>query len=94
MEQRKTEIFIQTRERIFVRNGSPAEQIFCQLCDTETALLMPERAAVALNMTTREIYRRIESGRVHFIETTDGLTLVCRQSLANLNFAKILDTKE
>lgn len=81
MEQRKTEIFIQTRERIFVRGGSQTEQLFCKFCDAETVLIAPERAAVALNLTTREIYRRIESGKVHFIETSNGLVFICLSSL-------------
>ena len=94
MEQKKTEIFIRTRERIFVRRSMNKLQAFCAECQTETVFVLPEQAAMQTGTSIREIFRRLENGAIHFTEMTDGLTLVCQQSLLNINFAKILDTKE
>jgi hypothetical protein len=42
---------------------------------------MPERVAVEFNLTTRENFRLVENGTIHFLENADGLTHICRTSL-------------
>lgn len=83
MQQRKSEIFIQTRERIFVRRSVNELQAVCAECQTEIVFILPEQAALQAGTSVREIFCRVESGAVHFIETADGLTLVCPASLEN-----------
>jgi hypothetical protein len=45
------------------------------------SMATPEEASRLTGLTCREISRRVEAGRVHFIETTDGLLFVCLKSL-------------
>lgn len=51
----------------------------CQKCEVESLMFPPERIAELTNISTREIYRLIESGKVHFIEKER--ILVCVESL-------------
>ena len=38
-------------------------------------------AAALMHKSVRSIYARIETGSVHFVETADGLLLLCARSL-------------
>ena len=83
MKQKTTEIFIETQERIVFRQTSAREiETACAACDSDSIFIQPERAAFLFNLTTREIYRRIERGTIHFLETDAGATLVCAASLS------------
>ena len=44
-------------------------------------MLKPERIAEAADIRTREIYRRIETGKVHFVERNSEDIFVCIQTL-------------
>jgi excisionase family DNA binding protein len=44
-------------------------------------MVTPDEAAQLCAVSTRTIYRRIESGRCHFIETENGFSLICIKSL-------------
>jgi len=37
----------------------------------------PEQAAALLGITPREVYRRVEKGALHFMETDAGTLLIC-----------------
>lgn len=47
-------------------------------------MLSPEAAAVLFGVPLRWVYRRIESGELHFHETGEGSVLVCRSSLKSI----------
>ena len=81
MKLKTTRISIETCERIIVRRLPDALAAFCPRCRSESLFVMPERAAVEFNLTTREIFRLVEGGALHFLEDEDGLALVCRASL-------------
>lgn len=84
MKQQTTEFYIETRERIVFRRTSAQEvETVCAACGGAAAVfIVPERAAFLFDLTTREIYRRIERGAIHFLETDAGATLVCAASLS------------
>lgn len=44
-------------------------------------MVTAERAAALSGLSTRAIYRKIESRQIHFIETADGRLWVCGNSL-------------
>ena len=44
-------------------------------------MVTPDQAAQICQVSSRTIYRRIESGRLHFSETERGFALICLQSL-------------
>jgi len=45
-------------------------------------MVTADEAANLAGVTTRTVYRRIEQGKVHFMETAEGRVLVCVNSLA------------
>ncbi len=73
--KRRTEIVIETRQLIFLKRIQSAAISFCAECGSE--MLKPETAAFFSQIGTREIYRRVENGTIHFIEERDGSLLVC-----------------
>jgi len=82
MKNKKTEILIETHERTLVRWLEKEVRAFCRPCLTEGFFILPERAAIESGASVREIFRLVESGAVHFIETENRLTLICRASLS------------
>jgi len=82
MKNKKTEILIETHERTLIRWLEKEVRSFCRGCLTEGFFILPERAAIETGTSVREIFRMVESGAVHFIETDNRLTLICRASLS------------
>ena len=81
--RRKVEIVIETRQTAVVRSPEGrATQRLCPLCAAVGRMVTPEEAAGVACVTARAVYGLVESGRVHFVETPDGLLLICLNSLA------------
>jgi hypothetical protein len=57
----------------------------CSRCEAEQVMLTPAAASRMAGISTREIYRRVESGHLHFVEGDAGQLLVCSQSLREEN---------
>lgn len=80
-KSKKYLIATETHEIFIVRNGREKLCGFCAECGREVELLNID-SAVALTATgTREIFRLVETGKIHSIEMTNGLLLLCRHSL-------------
>lgn len=80
--KRKKTITIQTIQQTVIRpisNQTTTKQ--CEFCQAEVEMAPPELAAKFLQISVREIYRRIESGSLHFIETESGTVFICQNSL-------------
>jgi hypothetical protein len=75
---RTTTIAVETEETVVLRIWRPL-RAGCPACGAEMA--RPEAAAVATGLRPREIYRRVEAGTVHFLESEDGALAVCLDSL-------------
>lgn len=73
----RTEIHIETREVFVVRSLSQPCIAWCEACGVEVRIVTPEQAAARAHTTPREIYRRIEDGSQHTVETSDGTTFLC-----------------
>lgn len=74
-----TEIEIEFSEIVaYSRRGAKFEG-FCPQCESSVEMYTPHAAAILSHTTERGVYRLIESGKIHFIET-DGV-LVCLNSL-------------
>jgi len=78
---RTTEITIEKSEFIVVHRTHRSASAWCVECGKHVRLINPEDAAIATGLNVREVYRRIEAGEVHFVETRDGAPLVCIKSL-------------
>jgi hypothetical protein len=53
-------------------------------------MLLPEHAAVLSNTTPREIYRRVENGEVHFVETREGDLFICCRTITSIKPAEAM----
>jgi len=79
---RITEIAVETDEVVMVRKlGSPVAA-WCRECEGPVSMVTPEEAAALTAVSWREISRQVETGQVHFMETLDGLLLICVNSLS------------
>ena len=67
----QNERFIIQRERTFFE--------WCRVCQSRQIFASPESMARRLEVTQREIFRRLESGRIGFAELSQGKVLVCLQ---------------
>ena len=57
------------------------EKRFCEHCFAEVRWLVPEEAMLLANASLREIFRLIETDKIHFVESAEGFLLVCAESL-------------
>src|SRR5688572_14035681 len=78
---RTTEITVEKSESFVVRRAPYSVPAWCASCGKRVRLVKPEEAAVAAGLNVREVYRRIETGNVHFVEAWDGTLVVCIRSL-------------
>lgn len=56
---------------------------FCSDCEHEVELLTLDQTVNRTGKTARELFRQIEAGEIHSIETASGHLLVCLDSLGN-----------
>ena len=77
----KTEITIETQRTFIVRRRPSLIQAWCAGCAAIASFASPEDAAQLAGGSAREIYRRVEAGQLHFIETGDRWLRVCIASL-------------
>jgi len=77
---RKTIITIETRRRTVIRQGA-RRTFWCEFCESRVESLTPEQISGSYGIASREIYRRIEAGAVHFAENTNGAVFICVNSL-------------
>lgn len=81
MKRRKrTEITVETSLLVF-RGSTNRSAVWCIECSSRVQLVTPEEAAVLARVTTRAVYRWLERGQVHFVETETGTLLICPNSL-------------
>jgi hypothetical protein len=55
--------------------------VWCETCACLTRMLTVDEAAVVARSTSREIYRRVEAGELHFMETPEGSLFICFESI-------------
>ena len=82
LEKKKTTTITSETHELFIvtRRSKQSNRSWCPACLREVEMLNPEEAAAIAQVNTRTIYRRIESGELHHIESGDDL-LVCPKHL-------------
>jgi hypothetical protein len=88
--KRRTEITIET-ERLLVlsrhgesfgsKGGENRPWVWCFSCAGPVRGMTTDEAALQAHVTSRNIFHQVESGLIHFIETSEGLLLICPNSL-------------
>lgn len=91
---RRTEKTVEIHEFYAIRTGSGSLPALCADCPTPDAIMLaPEQASLLARVPTRAIYRRVETGAIHYRETPNGQLTVCVRSLiATKN--QVIGTKE
>jgi hypothetical protein len=77
--KQKTEIEIELNETLVYSRRSERFESFCPECKSLVEMSTAQVAAILNQSTEREIYRLIETGKVHFVET--DRVLICLRSL-------------
>lgn len=72
---RLKKIVIEVEETVVLRSGEFKIENFCSVCEERTEMATPWIAATLYGATEREVFRLVESGKVHTIERER--TLVC-----------------
>lgn len=78
----KTQITIETDRMFIIRRRRVFVQAWCAICSEVVKMAPVEDAAALTRMSARAIYRAVEAGTVHFLETAEGRLLVCLNSIA------------
>ena len=76
---KKTEIEIEMSETVAYSSRSERFEAYCAQCGSLVEMTTPALAAVLMHTTQREIYRLVETGKIHFVET--DRVLICLESL-------------
>jgi predicted DNA-binding transcriptional regulator AlpA len=79
MMRRRTEITVETRSLVLRRSRHHAP-LYCTTCPAPTLLIAPDEAAALAGVSTRTIYRFVETEQLHYTET-GGRLVVCPNSL-------------
>lgn len=74
------------------RKGRAPSRVRCSQCGTAAEMLTADAAVTCSGRSSRELFRRIEAGLLHSVETDTGHVLICSVSLAR--FGTINDTAD
>ena len=83
----RMEITVETRRLVIGRSTSQTP-VYCPVCSSPVRLVTPDEAAAMAAVSTRTIYRWVEAGQLHLMETAEQPLLICLNSLAGDNLAK------
>lgn len=73
----KQKIRMEKTERLILPN---VYQQFCNQCGMERIFVSAEQATYLTKLTSREIFRLVETDAVHFFETEEGFLFICENS--------------
>lgn len=80
-QSRRAEITVEFNQVVVIKKPEGLVVQWCPMCEERVNMITTEAAAVLSNIDTRTIYRRIETGTIHFAETPEGFALICLNSL-------------
>lgn len=86
----RREIFVETELIAILANGSKKTFPVCRICEGKPQMFPPDIFAEVLQMSSREIYRRLETDQVHFVEDKTYRVFICPVSLAENLKKKLL----
>ena len=79
--RKKTEIIVERDQVLVIRKLDQRARRWCEECSELALMVSADHAASIAGFTSRDVYRQVETGQVHFSETSDGSLLVCLNSL-------------
>ncbi len=79
---RRTQTTVETHELVTLRCSMADMELHCPACGRRVRMLPPEEAAALSGVSLRTLYRRLESGELHFSETPRGQVYICARSIS------------
>ena len=79
--KRRIEITVERHQVLTVKTRRISAAGWCAQCGIKVRMVTAEDASRIARVTPRTIYRWVETGRLHFTESQDGLLLICLKSL-------------
>lgn len=79
--KQKTEIEIELSETVAYSRRDEKFEAYCPQCRSLVEMAAPRVAAVLARSSEREVYRLVETDKIHYVES--GGVLVCLNSLLN-----------
>ncbi len=80
----RTEITIETHEVMVIRRRGSYPKSRCPHCGDQATMMTLDEATTVFEVSTRNLFRFIEGGELHSVETPKGTLLVCSESLSAL----------
>ena len=78
----RTEITIETERVLIIKQRKGRVLAWCPICARQVPMVKVDEAAALCRVSSRTIYRWVETDKVHFVETPQGGLLICLSSLA------------
>lgn len=85
-KMQKTDIEIEVNETVAYSRRSERFENYCPTCQRMSEMATPQVASILSHTTEREIYKLVETGDVHFVET--DRVLVCLNSIPGYQSAE------
>ena len=80
MRERKTEITVETYEVLIISRHGRLSRSWCASCGKQVAIITLNDASMS-GLSIEAVRRQAEAGRIHLIETAEGLSFICLNSL-------------
>jgi hypothetical protein len=87
--KRRIEISLERNEFLIISRTENPLTKWCESCSGAVPMITPDQAAVMAGVSWRTISHWVESGRIHFTETPDGLLLICINSLSRSDWRSL-----
>ena len=84
---KSVEVAMKKRRAVIINRPFVSPQKRCDRCTEPSGLITPDEAAALFEVSTRTIYRWLETGAIHFSETVGEGLLICLSSLAAINIS-------
>lgn len=79
--KKRIEITVETDRFWFIRRRPSSLPVWCARCPEPSEMVTALEAAMVAGVDTRMIYLWVAAEALHFIETPEGLLLICLNSL-------------
>lgn len=90
MRKRVTIITVEQERTIEIHWQGQRRESLCEQCGGEARMLTPGEAAAVAGVSPQMVCGWVETGRLHFTKTPDGLLLVCLDSLSRLPNGRLI----
>jgi hypothetical protein len=89
--KQKIRITVTHENYVSLRGAGALGAAWCPRCAAVVTMLTPDQAAALADVGTRQIFRWLESDRLHFVETGSTSPLVCLASLPTAASCEVND---